>query len=344
MAGASLMLLVGITQACSADRPHFRDQADELIFELAVTNPGDAQEVFDFAARHSYRLNLGMKGLGEELIEILEEPGPWYEKLLIAYLLALGEDAQGFEAIIDLVKDSDTKPEVREGLYFCGMKYLGFTERDHASEVKGWDVDLDMWEEALDRIRVNGLNAWRRGLIREIVRSGRPGSGDAAQAAAAWLSYTLEPGDVPFVNDLIGTGSPKCDLALLAMIEKLLMRTFIPEDGENRLDAGLNAFRAWYGERAKEGPDAWLAAAFKNAGYDLDSFYSQPSITKLADALSDDSEIRILVRGQALGALNRICGLHVDRRIIFMEKEEREKAAAAYRKWYMDLANRLLVE
>jgi hypothetical protein len=339
---ATLFLLLTFC-GCAGMREEYRVQIQVLVDDLAMSYPTQVGEVFEYGAVRSFRLNLGLEDLGETLACMLEESGPWFEKLLLGYLIALVQEDEGFSILLDQLETGGLEPEVREGLTFCAVKYLGFTERDTRTAMTGWEADLSVWRQFDERIQKIGLHGWRREYLTQIVRSGLPDGGERALDAAAWLSHTLVPGDVPFLSDLLEKGCPRCDLALLTMIENLLLRRFLPLSGEEGLEEGIQAFRAWYEENRNASPDAWITAAFTEAGYPLDGL-GQTSLAKIVPALMDDSEDWVRVRGRALSVLNRICGFHVDRTVIFMEQGVREEAGEAYRKWLQDLASRVKVE
>lgn len=336
-----LVFLALLGPSCASEKPQYVEQIYDFILDLSNLRPTSTEEIFDFAVRHSHQLNLGIPGINAEIVEMLEKPGPWFEKILLAYLLALKEDEEGFAVMIKLL-DGDLPPEVRDGLHYCGLKYLGMTEREEPVPVTGWEVDLDEWKEYRSRIRSIGLRGWRREFIQNIVLSQEPRSGNDALDAAAWLSYCLEAGDVPFLGDLLEQGSPKCDVALLTIIENILMRQFMPDVGEGALDEGREAFWTWFEANRSLPPDKWITDAFVDSGYEeLEDLYNQRSLTKILPCLMDESQRWVLVRGHSLTALNRICGYNVDRMVIFLEEPHRKVVAGAFKEWYLELAQKM---
>jgi len=339
--------------ACASPERRYTPQIEQLASELFALYPTTTQEVCEFAAHRSHRVNLGLKGVDQELHLLLEEEGertgeeghPWYRKVLFAYLLALCGSTDGFETTLRLLEEDDLTPEAREGLTFCGFKYLGFTEVDAPAPAEGWEADLAEWREILSFIEDSGLQAWRKDYLRGIILSGRPGSGDEAMAAGKWLTYTLEPRDISFMAGLLQVGSPRWDEAVVTLMEGLLIRRFLPlEEEEGSLDEGIAAFREWYESNAFRSPDQWITDAFVEAGYSVTDLYNQTSISKIVKALRDDSENWILIRSHALAALNRICGFHADRGLIFAPEEVRQEVAIAYLAWYQDLAEQVTGE
>jgi hypothetical protein len=329
--------------ACATGFPGYREQIEVLVDDLAMSYPTQIDEVFNYATVRSYRLNLGLESLGEEIALMLEEPGPWFKKLLLGYLLALGQNAYGLSAIIEQLENEDLSPEVRGGLTFCVVKFLGYTEGDTQPLVTGWTFELETWKAQLERIQEVGVHEWRREYLQQIVLSNDPDSGERALVAAAWLGYVLKPSDVPFLGDLLERGCARCDRALLSIIEKLLMRDFLLEDSDEGLAEGIQAFRNWYEENQHLTSNYWIIEAFNEAGYSVDAL-GQTSLSKIVPALMDVSKNWILVRGRALRTLNRICGFHVDRSIIFMGDDVRGEAADSFLRWLRELADRIKVE
>jgi hypothetical protein len=339
---AALLTTLLLALSCAAERTQYHDQVEVLLGDLNMTYPETAEEVFDFAMRTSYQVNLGLPGVTDVLVKYLNGSGPWHEKLLLAYLLALVENRDGFASTIRQVNRSSLDPRCREGLHYCGLKYLGIAERDTPPALSGWEISLEVWREALKRIDKIGLHNWRLEYIQEIVLSNRPSRFDEAHVAASWLSFVLHPSDVPFLSDLLGKGGDGCDDALLTMIENLLMRTFVPSEGADPLQGRKAAFEAWFETNQDRAPDQWITDAFQEAGYKVKDLYSQASVSKLLQGLYDETERWVLIRSHTVAALNRICGFQVDRNIIFEEREVRQEAAQAYMKWYKDLASRVI--
>jgi hypothetical protein len=147
-----------MTLSCASERTQYHDQVEVLLGDLNMTYPETAEEVFDFAMRTSYQVNLNLPGVPEVLVEFLNASGPWHETLLLSYLLALAENREGFAAIIRQVNRSGLDPRCREGLHYCGLKYLGIAERDAPPVLSGWEVSLEVWRDALDRIEEIGLH------------------------------------------------------------------------------------------------------------------------------------------------------------------------------------------
>jgi hypothetical protein len=341
-----MMLLAALgafSMGCASDSPQYRPQVEALALELAHTYPTTVEEVCEFASLRSHRMDFGLKGLEEEIVEMLDEGGAWYRPVLFSYLLALVESEEGFAILVDLVGD-DVSDLQREGLIYCGMKFLGCAELDGPSPMTGWEVEITEWHDALKIIEDIGFHAWRLEYFQRIVRSGEPGSGDEAYAASEWLSYTLEVRDVPYLATLLEQGSPKCDMAVMKVIESLLMKKFRPDDSENALDEGIAAFRTWHEENASSQPDQWITQSFVDAGFELADLYNQTSISKVVDGLYDDSEQWVLVRSHSLAALNRICGYSVDRALIFKPEEVRREVAESFLEWYRDLAAKVKME
>ncbi|MFH2001555.1 MAG: hypothetical protein ABIK28_17865 [Planctomycetota bacterium] len=341
---AVIVAISVFANACVSHDLRYAPQIEALANELGGLYPSTPDEVVDFACLRSCRLNLDIDGLCDEVRTLLEEPGPWYRTVLFTYLLALARDEKGFALMIELLEDATLPPLAREGVIFSGLKYMGFTERDEPVTAQGWEVDLDKWKENLDQIEEIGLAHWRLEYLRRIVHSGKPGSGDEALAAAPWLSNTLQVRDVTYVANLLDQGSPKCDLALLIILEHLLMRDFLPDQGEESLSAGKEAFRKWYVENICFRSDQWITDAFVERGYDIEDLYNQTSISKINSGLYDDSEDWMLVRSHTLEALNRICGFYIDRNIIFKSEEIRMDAGDACQQWYQEQAALLKVE
>lgn len=338
---AAALLLPGGCSGTALDR-RFASQVDELLFDLAVTNPERPGDVIDFATRASCRLNLASRAAGDALAARLEEDDPWYGKLLLVYLLVLREDLRGLDAAIEGIEDGHTLPRMRAGLAYCAARFLGWTERETAVDVAGWQPDLAAWKAARDRIARKGMRAWRRALVRDRVLRGDGEGGDELLRDSTWLPFVLEPEDVPFLGDLLGRGGERCDRALLVTLDRLLLRSFLPASGEGAaVQQGVAAFRSWYEEHGAESPDRWMVEAFQEAGYTLPGFYCQAAVPHLTPVLLDTSSRGVLLRHHALRALNRICGFQVDRRIIFMEETDRKAAGEAFMKWYQALAERL---
>jgi len=338
-----LFMILLILPACSADRYSYINQVKDIVSELAVSDPSSPEAVFNFAAVSSARMRLELKGLGEDMIAILVEDGPWYEKLLLAYLLALKEDRRGFTTILELLSDQELPIDLQEGLRFCGIKYLGMTEKAEPVLPKGWQVDFRAWEDAMARIKKVGIHRWRLEYLQGIVMAGEPASGDRALKAASWLKWKLNAGDVPFLGDLLEKGSGICDVAILNIIETLLMQKFRPEGEIDSLDLGIRAFRQWYKDNRSTRPDLWVTKAFTDLGVETTDIFKQSSIPHLINLLFDESENWVLIRSRSLFALNRICGFRVDRSVIFMEDSHRRTVADAYQHWYNDLAARVLL-
>lgn len=330
---------------CATERPIHYDGIKDLGYELGATYPASTEDVVEFVVQRSHYMNLGLDGLDETLITLLEESGTWYQTVLYGYLLALRGEANGFSAIVDHLGRWGLEPEAREGLQYCGLKYLGIVERAEAPKVLGWEVGLDEWGNYLDYIEEFSLANWRVSYLQEIVLSGRPSSGDEALAAAEWLSFTMRAADVTYLSGLLERGSPKCDLALLQIIGTLLMHDYLAGSGETPdLAESIKVFRAWHDGYAAVAPDTWITDAFAEAGYEVDDLFRQTSIAKVTPALFDDSENWIVVRSQALAALNRVCGFTVDRGVIFKPEELRQEVADAYLDWYKNLAGRVKSE
>ena len=68
------------------------------------------------------------------------------------------------------------------------------------------------------------------------------------------------------------------------------------------------------------------------------------SLFKLLPGLKDESDQWVVVRSHVLKALNRICGFHVDRSVIFLDEGARTVVADASQEWYQDLAGQLKSE
>jgi hypothetical protein len=340
-----LAITACLLAGCAADRPIHYDAIQDLGYELGATYPASTEDVVEFVVQRSHYMNLGLQGLDRTLITLLEESDAWYQTVLYGYLLALRGEVNGFRAIMDHLGKWGLEPEAREGLQFCGLKYLGVVERAEPARVLGWEVSLSEWGDYLDYIEEFSLVNWRVHYLQEIVLSGRPSSGDEALAAAQWLSFTLRPADVSYLAGLLERGSPKCDLALLQILSTLLMRDFLAEnEASPDLEESIKIFRAWHDGYASERPDEWITDAFSTAGYEVDDLFKQTSIARVTPALFDDSEQWVVVRSHALAALNRVCGFHVDRGVIFKPEELRQEVADAYLDWYKNLAGRVTSE
>jgi hypothetical protein len=335
----SAFLFLCLLPSCAGSRPSYLDEVPNLAFELAATDPSSPEAVFHFATLRSCNVRLDLPGITEEIVRMMMEEGPWYEKLLFAYLLALKEDREGFEAILELLEAWDLPTDLKDGLVFCGMKYLGMAEAEKPLPVVGWEADLGEWESILERIEEMGLQRWRLEYLKEIVLSGDPASGEKALDGAAWLRWKLRARDVPFLADLLEKGSPTCDVAVLNIIETILMQTFRPEGLDGNLERGMRAYREWYETNAALSPDQWMTRRFVELGCEVEDLYNQAALPELLSGLFDESKDWVMIRSHTLSALNRISGLHVDRKVIFLEKEVRQKAAEAFQCWYQEMAD-----
>ena len=175
-----LFLLSALLPSCAGNRPRYLDEIQGLAENLALTDPSSPEAVFHFATLHSYRIRLRLPGISEEMETFMLEEGPWYEKLLFAYLMALKEDRGGFEAILELLEGGGLPVDMKDGLVFCGMKYLGMAEGEKPLPVVGWEADLGEWSSILGQIEEMGIQRWRLEYLKEIVLSGDPASGQEA--------------------------------------------------------------------------------------------------------------------------------------------------------------------
>lgn len=340
-----IIVLPALSGACVSDDLSFAPQIEALSYELGHQHPTSPDEVIDFACLQSCHLNLDIDSLCDDIDDLLDVPGPWYRTVLFTYLLALAQEPEGLDLMIDLLEDRDLDPLAREGVIFSGLKLMGLTERSEPVSCEGWEVDLDEWEDHFDQIEEIGLDHWRLNYLHALIVSGAPDSGDRALRAAEWLSHTLDVSNVSSLAILLDQGDDKCDLALITILEHLLVRDFLPDEGEDILTMGKDAFWQWYVENIHiPSSDQWITEAFIERGFDITDLYQQTSISKISAGLYDDSDDWVRIRTQVLKALNRICGFYIDRGIIFKPEEVRMEAADACLQWYQQQAALLKVE
>lgn len=342
---AVLLLFAAVFPSCAIDRPSYLSQIQDLVLDLDDLSPSSPEAVFRHASLLTLDLQLNIQGIQEDIITVmLMEDQSWSGILLCAYLLALSEDVQGLNRMIHLIHHGGLAIDERDGLHFCCLKLLGVTEGESPQDVNRLNEDMDWIEKAHKSIQKIGVNRWRLELIQDLVIAGDPEAGEELNKHAKWLRWKLKGRDAPFLGDLLEKGGDLCDTALLDMIETVLMKRFRPAQGEDRLKAGIRAFKKWRQENGALRPDAWITASFAEAGCETDDVFNQSAMARVAFGLYDASENKILVRSRSLDVLNRICGFHVDRNLIFMEEEVRKEADQAFKNWALDLAARIMYE
>ena len=342
---ATTFLALLVLTGCASETPYRMLEVEDLAADLAARDPESPEAVFDFAARRSMTFRLDLPGHGAEMAEaLLDEEGPWYEKLLFAYLLALDEDPEGFAAMVELLDRGGLAPDVEDGLAYCVIKCLGMTEKDYLLPVPDVELSQKAWREYRGEILKLGVHRWRLAHLEDLV--GRP-DGEPLRKAASWLKWKLTIFEVPFLADLLGRGDAACDEGLLEILETVTLTSFGSTPGAGgalSVEERVRVFRDWFAARAETSPLEWLEEGFAVKGFDTTAFLTQASLPRIEDGLFARGDDEVLLRHHTLYALNLICGFHVDRRVLFMDEAVRREAQAAFRAWREDLGMRLRYE